>query len=246
MNVIYNNINCQIWEVWLRNTCLSCILILILKTYFRKILSARFLRKTEILKKYYFHHFILKNKNEKKSYVIKNCGKRDISKNCLISDNTYTCKVTSKKCYINNDFDHNYMNDVYFIRWTNCNKQYVGSSVDFKNRFKIHKSDINTKKDRCGVARHFTNKSRDPQNLHVFLKIQPIKQVSAKEEKKLDDTLWHKEKYWQALLLTKSHGMNSITDLYNKKRKDYRKKWFTWYVVLTYYVISWDCEIILF
>ena len=34
-----------------------------------------------------------KNKNEKKSYVIKNCGKCDICKNYLISDNTFTCKL---------------------------------------------------------------------------------------------------------------------------------------------------------
>ena len=45
-----------------------------------------------------------KNKNEKKSYVIKNSGKCDICKNYLTSDNTFTCKITSKK-YINNDFD---------------------------------------------------------------------------------------------------------------------------------------------
>ena len=35
-----------------------------------------------------------KNKNEKKSYVIKICGKCDICKNYFISDNTFTCKVT--------------------------------------------------------------------------------------------------------------------------------------------------------
>ena len=62
-----------------------------------------------------------KNKNEKKSYVIKNCGKCDICKNDLISDNTLTCKVINKKYYINNDFDCNCMNIIYLIRYTNCN-----------------------------------------------------------------------------------------------------------------------------
>ena len=165
-----------------------------------------------------------RNKNEKKSYVIKNFGKCDICKHYLISDNTFTCKVTNKKYYINNDFDCNYMNVIYLISCTNCNEQYVGSAIDFKKRFRIHKSDINTKKDRCGVARHFTNKCRDPQNPHAFLKIQPIEQVRVKEESKLDDTLWHREKYWQALLFTNSHRMNSMADLYNKKRKGCRKK----------------------
>ena len=49
-----------------------------------------------------------KNKNEKNSYVsyvIKNCGKRDICRNYLISDNTSTCKVTNMKHFINNDLD---------------------------------------------------------------------------------------------------------------------------------------------
>ena len=59
---------------------------------------------------------------------------------------------------------------------TNCNEQYVGSVIDFKKRFRI------PKKDRCGVARHFTNKCRDPQNPHAFLKIQPTEQFSIKEE----------------------------------------------------------------
>ena len=63
-----------------------------------------------------------------------------------------------------------------------------------------------------------------PTESSCFLKIQPIEQVRVKEESKLDDTLWHREKYWQALLFTNSHGMNSMADLYSKKRKGYRKK----------------------
>lgn len=47
------------WKDWLGNTCLSCILIVTLKTYFGKILSVRLLRKIEILEKYYLHHCIL-------------------------------------------------------------------------------------------------------------------------------------------------------------------------------------------
>ena len=50
----------------------------------------------------------------------------------------------------------------------------------------LHKSDINTKKDRCGVAFHFTNKCRDQENRHAFLKIQPIEQVSVKEHSEFD------------------------------------------------------------
>ena len=51
---------------------------------------------------------------------------------------------------------------------------------------KMHRSYINTKKDRCGVAFHFTNKCRDQENPHAFLKIQPIEQVSIKEDSEFD------------------------------------------------------------
>ena len=54
------------------------------------------------------------------------------------------------------------MNLIYLISYTNCNEQYVGSAIDFKKRLRIDKSDINTKKDRCGVAPHFTNNCLDP------------------------------------------------------------------------------------
>ena len=43
--------------------------------------------------------------------------------------------------------------------------------MDFKKHFRIHKNDINTKKDKCGVACHFGNKCRDLPNPHAFLKI---------------------------------------------------------------------------
>ena len=38
----------------------------------------------------------------------------------------------------------------------NRGDQYVGSATDFKARFRIHKSDIKTKKDKCGTARILT------------------------------------------------------------------------------------------
>ena len=69
-------------------------------------------------------------------------GKGDASNNYLISDNTFTCKITNKKYYIHNDFDCTGMNVIYLTSCTNCNEQYVGSAIDFKKRFRIHKSDI--------------------------------------------------------------------------------------------------------
>ena len=55
-------------------------------------------------------------------------------------------------------------------------------------------------------------------------KTQLVEQVSVKEESKLDDTLWHSEKYWQGLWFTNSHGMNNMADLYSEKRKGYKRR----------------------
>ena len=73
------------------------------------------------VKKILFPPLYTKNKSEKKSYAIKNCEKWDICKDYLISHNTFTCKVTKKKYYINNDFECNSMNVIYLISCTNCN-----------------------------------------------------------------------------------------------------------------------------
>ena len=50
-------------------------------------------------------------------------------------------------------------NVVYLISCKKFKQQYVGSAFEsnFKPRFRVHKSDINTGKDRCGVAKHFLN-----------------------------------------------------------------------------------------
>ena len=47
----------------------------------------------------------------------------------------------------------------YLISCQKCKQQYVGSAFEstFKPRFRVHKSDINAGKDRCGVAKHFLN-----------------------------------------------------------------------------------------
>ena len=69
------------------------------------------------------------------------------------------------------------MNVLYLISSTNCNEQFGGSAINFKTRFRIHKRDINTKKERCGVVPYFINEWRGSQKPHAFLKIQPIEKL---------------------------------------------------------------------
>ena len=105
-----------------------------------------------------------------------------------------------------------------------CKDEYVISAYqnNFKPRFRVHKSDINTGKDRCGVAKHVLNKCTDVgklENIEVHL----IEQVQ-ESDYDVEAKLWCREKYWQAQLLTLSYGMNSTWDWYRTNRKGYRRK----------------------
>ena len=54
------------------------------------------------------------------------------------------------------------------------------------------------------------------------MSLQIIEQVYS-NARDIEETLWHREKYWQSQLFTTTHGMNSLIDLYRPKRKGYRK-----------------------
>ena len=90
-----------------------------------------------------------------------------------------------------------------------CKDQYIASACknNFKPRFRVHKSNINTIKGRCGVAKHFLTKCTDIGKLWN-IEVHLIKQV---EEGNYDvqGKLWCRENYLQAKLLSLSHSMNS-------------------------------------
>ena len=72
---------------------------------------------------------------------------------------------------------------------------------------RLSRSDINTGKVRCGVAKHFLNKCtgiNKLENVEVQL-IEEVKEVNYK----LEGKLCSREKYWQAQLFTLAQGMNS-------------------------------------
>jgi len=153
---------------------------------------------------------------------ITSCKKCDICRNYLVPETKFKCEVTGRVYNIKGKLNCNSPNVVYLISCSNCNDQYVGSALDFKSRFRIHKSDIKTKKDRCGTARHFNTKCIDALNPHKFLKVQIIESVQV--DCNLDGKLWERERYWQCQLFTNTYGMNSVSDLYSTKRKGCRIK----------------------
>ena len=132
---------------------------------------------------------------------IEKCNKKcDICKNFLIVSTGFTCFATKRKYKIKAILKCDGRNVIYLISCKCCGKKYVGSAAGFKERFRIHKSDINTGKKRCGVANHLLNVCRSSASKFRYLQVQLIEKVSVENDDDIDKILWEREKYWQAQL----------------------------------------------
>ena len=154
---------------------------------------------------------------------ITSCNNCDICNNYIVSDNTFICTVTGKSYFIRGQLNCESINVIYLITCSKCLEQYVGSAAKFKTRFRIHKSDIKTKKERCGSDRHFNSKSYHDTNPFQYVQVQLIEKIESNSLENIKGVLWDREKYWQSQLFTITKGMNSILDLYSSKRKGCRK-----------------------
>ena len=114
-------------------------------------------------------------------------------------------------------------NVIYLISCKCFGKQYVGSVTGFKGRFRIHKSDINTGKARCGVANHLLNICRSSASKFEYLQVKLLEKVSVQNDDDIDKVLWERKKCWQAQLFTLRHGFNNPSEWYALNRRGYRK-----------------------
>ena len=110
----------------------------------------------------------------------------------------FRCIVTGKTYFIKGKLSCDSFNVVYLITCSNCRQQYLGSAINCRQRFRIHKSDIKTNKDRFGPARYFDSKCCSANNYHIYLKIQIIEQVFNNNLFSIKYLLWERGKYWQA------------------------------------------------
>ena len=110
----------------------------------------------------------------------------------------------------------------YLIFCKCCGKQYVGSTTGFKERFRIHKSDINTGKVRCGVANHLLNVCHSSTSRFEYLHLQLIEKVSVQNDDDIDKVLLER-KILAKQLFTISHGLNNPNEWYALNRRGYRK-----------------------
>ena len=88
---------------------------------------------------------------------------------------------------------------------------------NFKPRNRVHKSYINTVKNRCGVTKYFLNNCTRI-NVEVQL-IEEVKEGNYDLEGKLSS-----REILATQLLTLTCGMNSTWDWFSSNRKGYRKK----------------------
>ena len=165
------------------------------------------------------------NRKSTKSNSIISCNSCDICKNYMVSENMFTCTVTGKKYFVKGELHCNSCNVIYLVEYSNCKQQYIGSALNFNQGFMIHKSHIKTNKDCCGTARHFSNVCCHPSNPHFYSKVRLIELVFCNDtDEDIEAILWEREKCWQSQLFTNVCGMNSVSDLYSRKRKGCERK----------------------
>ena len=134
-------------------------------------------------------------------------------KRCDIRYSTeFSCHATKRIYKIRGFLTCNTKNVIYLTASKCCGKQYVGSATCFKERFQIHKSDINTGKIRCGVASHLLNLCKSATCKTEYLQVQLIEYVFVREGEDVGKVLWEKEKYCQAQLFTLIHELNNMNE----------------------------------
>ena len=156
-------------------------------------------------------------------FIKERSEKCDICKNFLVVSPDFSCFSTMWKYKIKGILKCDSRNVIYLIFCKYCGKQYVGSATGFKERFRIHKSDINTGKIRCGVVNHLLNVSRSSASKFEYLEVYLKEKVSVQNDGDIDKVLWEREKLWQAQLYTLSHGLNNPNEWYPLNSRGYRK-----------------------
>ena len=130
----------------------------------------------------------------------------DFCKNSLVLSTEFTCHATKHKYKITCFLTCNTKNIIYLIAWNWCGKRYICSATGFKERFRIHKSAINTGKSACGAASHLLNVCKSGTCKSEYLQLWLIEHVLVREGEDTDKFSWEREKFWQAQLFTLTHG----------------------------------------
>ena len=128
---------------------------------------------------------------------------------------------TNKNYTIKQHLDCNVRNVIYLITCNACQKQYVGSTTNFKPRFNLYKSDIKYAKKSCSCVQHFGK-------VHSWsdFRIQPIEQVYIPNDlttSEKENKLYARERHWMAELRTIHLGMNDRNDISLQLRRNFKE-----------------------
>ena len=159
-----------------------------LRNYSLLVLLIPFFRRNKNLKEL-LSPSLFPNRKSTKSNSIINCNSCDICNNYMVFKNMFTCAVTGKKYFVKGELHCNSCNVVYLVECINCKQQYISSAFNVKQRFRIHKSDIKTNKDRCGTARHFNSVGCHSTYPHNYSKVQLIEQLLCNDADKDNDVI---------------------------------------------------------
>ena len=95
----------------------------------------------------------------------------------MVFDRTFKCTVMGKVYYIKGEMSSESTNIICLITCMKCLERYVGCTIKFKSRFRIHKSDKKLKNDCCGTAKHFNDKCCHSYNPFPYLHVQFIEKA---------------------------------------------------------------------
>ena len=145
----------------------------------------------ELISPFLFPRTVKENKAS-----IEKCNRRcDIYKNIFVLSTEFTCRATKRKYNIRGFLICNTKSIIYLIASKCCDKLYIGSTIGFKERFQIHKSDINTGKVKCGVLNHLLNVCKSATCKTKYLHVQLIEHIFVSEGEDADKVFWGREKY---------------------------------------------------
>ena len=146
------------------------------------------------------------------------CHRRvcDACQHFLVPEKRIKSVVTRKSYKIRQSFSCRTDYVIYCAICTLCNRQCVGSCINFTSRLSNHKSHIKKDKRTCDLVNHFIDNSCS----HTLsdLKFVLIEQVATKTEKCLE----HREGYWQAQIWTyEPHGFNAKKEFKSGRRLEF-------------------------
>ena len=140
----------------------------------------------------------------------------------VIPSQNIKCFATSKSYKIKRDLNCETPNVIYVGFCIVCERQGVGSTVDWKPRMRNYKSHINKGRKTCRIVKHFLDVHKGFENLR-FILVDCLNNTDGLSAEQIDDLLLEKEKFWIGTLVTQHKGLNSSHDWVRSKRNDREK-----------------------